>query len=143
MRVVFDIFIIAAATHTVNINYVERYLSESNSTRESMDSLDIFSSENTSVYKEGVRKLKIVCEFAFDIIRSPCPIMSIPITTSTSNTLCSCGCVFWADDEDIKFPSYSVMREYAPGLKLAECPECGEQVASCLPEVPREKIFVD
>ena len=55
--------------------------------------------------------------------------------------LCPCGCVFWADDEDIKFPSYSVMREYTLGLKLAECPECGEQVASCLPEVPREKIF--
>lgn len=34
--------------------------------------------------------------------------------------LCSCGCVFWADDEDIKFPSYSVMREYTLGLKLAE-----------------------
>lgn len=61
----------------------------------------------------------------------------------TAKFLCSCGCVFWADDEDIKFPSYSVMREYTLGLKLAECPECGEQVVSCLPEVSREKIFVD
>lgn len=57
--------------------------------------------------------------------------------------LCKCGCVFWADDEDIKFPSYSVMRECTLGLKLAECPECGEQVASCLPEVPKEKTFTD
>ena len=56
---------------------------------------------------------------------------------------CQCGCIFWADDEDIKFPSYSVIREYAPGAKLAECPECGEKVVSCFPEVPREKIFVD
>ncbi len=57
--------------------------------------------------------------------------------------LCQCGCVFWADDEDIKYPRYSVMPEYTLSLKLAECPECGEQVASCLHEVPREKIFVD
>lgn len=56
---------------------------------------------------------------------------------------CQCGCIFWADDKDIKFPSYSVIREYAPGVKLAECPECGEQVVSCFLAVPREKIFVD
>lgn len=56
---------------------------------------------------------------------------------------CQCGCIFWADDKDIKFPSYSVIREYAPGVKLAECPECGEKVVSCFPAVPREKIFVD
>lgn len=56
---------------------------------------------------------------------------------------CQCGCIFLADDKDIKFPSYSVIREYAPGVKLAKCPECGEQVVSCFPAVPREKIFVD
>lgn len=56
---------------------------------------------------------------------------------------CKCGCIFWADDKDIKFPSYSVIREYAPGVKLAKCPECGSRVESHDEPVLREEIFDD
>ena len=71
------------------------------------------------------------------------PIFQKEKNTYAAKFSCQCGCTFWADDKDIKFPSYSVIREYAPGVKLTECPECGEQVVSCFPAVPREKIFVD
>lgn len=56
--------------------------------------------------------------------------------------LCKCGCVFWADDEDMKIPKEFDWTEYSP-VKQAICPECNTEVSSCLSAVPREKIFGD
>lgn len=56
--------------------------------------------------------------------------------------LCKCGCVFWADDEDMKIPKEFDWTEYSP-VKQAICPECNTEVLSCLSAVPREKIFKD